>query len=154
MNELSCHIPKIILQVVCEGYIESLTRRISGSADINQLLAPYFAPKDREEFVGLYLDAKNGIVGLHTISIGSLPHTIVHPREVFKAAILVNASAIIIAHNHPSGDPTPSQEDRLLTSRLESAGSLMGMRLLDHVVFGRGRYVSFADQGWMNVSGS
>jgi DNA repair protein RadC len=73
----------------------------------------------------------------------------VHPREVFALAVRESAAAVIFLHNHPSGDPTPSQEDRLLTDRLITAGKLLGIRVLDHVIVGDGRYVSFADEGWM-----
>jgi len=73
-----------------------------------------------------------------------------HPREIFRLAVMASAAAIIIAHNHPSGDPTPSQEDHVLTARLVSAGDVLGIRVLDHVVIGDARYVSFADQGWLN----
>ncbi|MBY0248594.1 MAG: hypothetical protein K2Q17_13090 [Nitrospiraceae bacterium] len=75
--------------------------------------------------------------------------SIVHPREVFKPAILLNSAAIICAHNHPSGDPEPSSEDRVLTARLRQAGDLIGITVLDHVILGDDRTFSFADQGWL-----
>jgi DNA repair protein RadC len=74
----------------------------------------------------------------------------VHPREVFASAVRESAAAVIFLHNHPSGDPTPSLEDRHLTERLAEAGRLLGIPVLDHVIIGDGRYVSFADQGWLN----
>ncbi|MDF0668780.1 MAG: JAB domain-containing protein [Nitrospira sp.] len=107
-----------------------------------------FAGLDREQFLVCCLDAKHGIIGVNIVSIGSLTVSIVHVREVFKPAILLNACAIIAAHNHPSGDPTPSQEDRALTTRLREAGDLLGIRLLDHLILGDDRHYSFADQGW------
>jgi DNA repair protein RadC len=73
----------------------------------------------------------------------------VHPREVFAFAVRESAAAVIFLHNHPSGDPTPSPEDRRLTDRLATAGKLLGIRVLDHVIIGDSRYVSFADEGWM-----
>jgi DNA repair protein RadC len=73
----------------------------------------------------------------------------VHPREVFALAVRESAAAVIFLHNHPSGDPTPSPEDRQLTDRLATAGKLLGIRVLDHVIIGDGRYVSFADEGWL-----
>ncbi len=82
------------------------------------------------------LDGRNVLIGLHHVSTGSLTTTLVHPREVFKAAILANAAAVILVHNHPSGDPAPSAEDVALTTRLRDAGDLMGIRVLDHVVLG------------------
>jgi DNA repair protein RadC len=110
----------------------------------------HFEPLDREQFVVLVLDGKNRIVGFNVVSVGSLTAALVHPREVFKAAVLSNAAALILAHNHPSGDPTPSTEDRALTSRLRQAGELLGIRVLDHVVLGdEGRFVSMAEgEGW------
>jgi DNA repair protein RadC len=74
------------------------------------------------------------VIGIHTVSVGSLSASIVHPREVFKAAILSNCAALILAHNHPSGDPHPSQEDRVLTARLVEAGKLVGISVLDHII--------------------
>jgi len=105
------------------------------------------ASLDREEFRIYLLDAKHHITALHTVSIGHLTSSLVHPREVFKAAILANAAALIAVHNHPSGDPTPSQEDHALTQRLINAGSLMGIELLDHVIIGHPGSYSFADHG-------
>lgn len=111
-------------------------------------LRPYFAGLDREQFLVCCLDAKNASIGVNIVSIGTLTLSLVHPREVFKPAILLNAAAIIAVHNHPSGDPTPSPEDRTLTTRLREAGDLLGIRLLDHLILGDDRLYSFADQGW------
>ena len=84
------------------------------------------------------------------MSQGSLTLSIVHPREVFNLAVRESAAAVIFLHNHPSGDPSPSEEDRTLTSRLVEAGNILGIRVLDHLIIGDGKYVSFADQGWMS----
>ena len=92
------------------------------------------ASADREVFVVLHLDTRNRVVAHETTSIGSQNASLVHPREVFKAAILKGATSIILAHNHPSGDPAPSKEDIDLTHRLVEAGGLMGIQVLDHVV--------------------
>src|SRR5262245_3542184 len=99
--------------------------------------------------VVILLDRKNAPIGLNTVSIGSLTANVVHMREVFKPAILANAAALLCGHNHPSGDPAPSREDRALTQRLVDAGKLLGMSLIDHVVIGDGTtaFFSFADQG-------
>jgi len=105
---------------------------------------------DREEFRVLLLDAKHHVMGVHTVSIGSLTVSIVHPREVYKAAILANAAAIIGIHNHPSGHPDPSPEDHALTRRLSEAGNILGITLLDHVVIGQTTHYSFADQGQLS----
>lgn len=105
---------------------------------------------DREEFRVLLLDAKHHVMGVHTVSIGSLTVSIVHPREVYKAAILANAAAIIGIHNHPSGHSTPSEEDHALTRRLAEAGTILGIALLDHVIIGHEQHYSFADQGLLS----
>jgi DNA repair protein RadC len=103
--------------------------------------------EDREHFTVVLLDARNRVVGVNTVSIGTLTASLVHPREVFKPAILANAAAIIVAHNHPSGDPEPSNEDVAITQRLGEAGALLGIRLLDHLVLGAdGAFVSLADR--------
>jgi len=102
---------------------------------------------DREAFLVLHLDQKNRTTGLEVVSIGSLGATLVHPREVFKSAILSNAAAILVFHNHPSGDPTPSREDREMTGRLKSAGEILGIPLIDHVVIASEGYRSFAESG-------
>ena len=116
-----------------------------GAADV---LRPLFADVDREQFLVCGLDAKHCIIGVNVVSMGSLTMSIVHPREVFKPLILMNAAAWICAHNHPSGDPTPSQEDRQLTTRLRQGADLLGISLLDHLILTDARYYSFADQGW------
>ena len=138
-------LPQVRVMLIRE---ETATYRpkITQSADVYNL-SQDMRDLDREEFRILLLDTKHRVVGVHTVAIGSLNTAIVHPREVFKAAILANAAAIIGIHNHPSGDPTPSPEDRALTKRLAEAGNTLGIRLLDHVVIGDQRFYSFADHG-------
>ncbi len=92
------------------------------------------------------LNTKNNITGINVVSIGSLNSSLVHPREVFKAAILGNAAAIILAHNHPSGDPSPSPEDLEITRRLVEAGKILGIEVLDHVIIGD-RWESLKERG-------
>lgn len=106
---------------------------------------------DRECFVAMLLDGKNRITGLHLVSQGSLNQSIVHPRETFKAAILANAAAVILAHNHPTGDLTPSSEDIAITRRLKDAGELLGVRVLDHIIIDTdsGSSSSFVEKGLM-----
>lgn len=110
-------------------------------------LKPHFQGLDRECFLALLLNAKNGVLAVETVSVGILNSSLVHPRELFKAAIAHSAAGIVIAHNHPSGDPTPSPEDILLTKRLMEAGKLMGIEIIDHVVVGGGRWVSLKEEG-------
>ena len=101
-----------------------------------------------QAFVAAFLTAQHRIVGLHTVSVGCLTRSLVHPREVYKPAILASAAAIIVAHNHPSGDPEPSADDIALTRRLVAAGELLGIKLLDHLVLGEdGSYVSLSERG-------
>ena len=92
------------------------------------------------------LDTKNNITGIFTVSTGSLNASIVHPREIFKRAVLQNAASIIICHNHPSGDPAPSKEDINITKRLKEAGDLIGIKLLDHLIIGDNNYISLKER--------
>ena len=101
---------------------------------------------NREHFVGFYLNSRNQVLRREIISIGSLNASIVHPREVFLPAVAMSAASIILAHNHPSGDPTPSEEDLAITRRLVEAGRLLGIELLDHVVVARDAYASFKER--------
>lgn len=104
---------------------------------------------DREYFVAMLLDGKNRITAVNVVSVGSLNQSIVHPRETFKAAILSNAAAVILAHNHPTGDLTPSREDLEITRRLKEAGELLGIKILDHIIVDTetGRNKSFVSLG-------
>ena len=95
------------------------------------------------------LNTKNNITGIFTVSTGSLNDSIVHPREVFKRAMLQNAASIIICHNHPSGDATPSAEDINITKRLHEAGEILGIKLLDHIVAGDNSYTSLKEKGFI-----
>jgi DNA repair protein RadC len=127
--------------------------QMRSSKDVAQLLRAYLQGVDREYFVVLFVDQKNRLTGIHTVSMGSLTGSIVHPREVFKAAILAQAAAIICGHNHPSGDLQPSREDRAMTTRLYQAGKLLGIQVLDHIIIGsEGKHFSFADEGLLDAS--
>jgi DNA repair protein RadC len=123
-------------------------QRFRSSADVFTIFRDRFEKLDREEFVVLLLDAKNTMLDFNVVSVGALTTTIVHPREVFKPALLTNAANIILMHNHPSGDPSPSQEDLTITKRLRETGEIMGIRVLDHLIFGDGQYLSFVDDGY------
>jgi DNA repair protein RadC len=140
-------IPIYRVTLVREGKMPTYESRIRSSANAYSVLQEFLADTDREHFVILMLDQKNQVIGLHTVSIGSLTASVVHPRETFKAAILANAAAIICGHQHLSGDPQPSREDRAITQRLVESGKLLGINVLDHVIVGDGRYFSFADEG-------
>jgi DNA repair protein RadC len=133
--------------LVREATVPLRTARVGTASVAASIVRDYLAHVDREHFMVLLLNRKNTLIGIHIVSVGSLTASVVHPREVFKAAILGNAAAIICAHNHPSGDPHPSQEDRTLTARLVQAGKLLGIDVLDHVIVGDGTntHFSFAD---------
>ena len=107
----------------------------------------HYSHSPREEFVALILDSKNKLISIDTISIGTINTTIVHPREVFKNAIKRSANAVILVHNHPSGDPTPSKEDIQITKRLFEVGEIVGINVLDHIVIGANRHYSFKEKG-------
>lgn len=141
-------LPRFRVSLVRENRAAAPSLPISTSVTAAALLAPCFKGIDREQFVICGLDAKHRIIGLNIVSVGSLTLSIVHPREVFKPLILMNACAAICAHNHPSGDPDPSSEDRVLTARLRQAGELLGINLLDHIILGDERTYSFADHSW------
>lgn len=120
---------------------------LSNPRAVFEYLSPRMSHLDRERFTVVLLTAKNQVIDVESISEGTLTATLVHPREVFKAAIRQSAHAVILAHNHPSGDPTPSREDRELTSRLVQAGRVIGIEVLDHLVIGQGCYTSFRERG-------
>jgi len=128
--------------------VHGLLTAFRGSGDIWAAFRDHFSLLDREVFAVVILDTKHRMVGYHEVSVGTVNASMVHPREVFKAIILANASAFVIMHNHPSGDPTPSKEDIEITRRLRELGDLLGVRVLDHIVFGDGKYVSFVDDGY------
>jgi DNA repair protein RadC len=107
----------------------------------------------REVFAVALLDGKHRLRRWERVSVGTLTASLVHPREVFRAAIREAAAAVVVAHNHPSGDPEPSTEDRHVTRRLVDAGRLLGIPVLDHVVVGDARCVSFRERGWLPASG-
>jgi DNA repair protein RadC len=114
---------------------------------VNQVLIKEMRDYDREHFLVLYLDRKGGVKAKEDVSIGGLHSSIVHPREVFKTAVKRSAASIILAHNHPSGDPAPSKEDIEITRRLIEAGSIMGIEIIDHVIIGENTYCSFKEKG-------
>ncbi len=121
------------------------SNRFTSPLQIFQMFS-FLQQETKEYFLTLHLDGKNRIVCMEEVSVGSLNQSIVHPREVFKTALLSSAAAIVLMHNHPSLDPTPSREDREITRRLKEAGDLLGIRVLDHIIVGQS-YFSFVEQG-------
>ena len=128
--------------------LESLTRFTSPS-QVFEHLDYEFRDRRKEYFMALLLDGKNRIIRRAQISEGSLNQSIVHPREVFNVAVRESAAALILLHNHPTGDPTPSPEDLEVTRRLCEAGELMGIKVLDHIIIGDGSFYSFSERGIM-----
>ena len=124
--------------------------RIQGPADVYELCAPALRDLRQEEFRVLLLNTQHAVLRELVITRGTLDASVVHPREVFRAAISESAAAIVLVHNHPSGDPAPSREDREVTDQLAAAGRLIGISVLDHVVVGDGRYVSFVEMGLLS----
>ncbi len=120
---------------------------IRSPQDAADLMMPRLRYENKEHFIALLLSTKNHVLAAPTISIGSLNASLVHPRELFRAAINNSAAAVILIHNHPSGDPSPSQEDIALTKRLLDAGRILDISVLDHVIIGDGKYVSFKEKG-------
>ena len=125
--------------------------RFSCPRDAAQYLEGILSHESVEVFLILCLTTKHSPIAYHEVSRGTLDATLVHPREIFKVAFLANAACLILAHNHPSGDPTPSSEDLTLTKTLAEAGSLLGVKIIDHIIIGRdGRYHSFRERGLLD----
>ena len=119
--------------------------RLASPGDAASYLMSMLRHETHEKFVVVLLDAKNRVMSTRQVSEGSLTSAVVHPREVFAPAVVMHAASILVAHNHPSGDPEPSKEDKQLTEALEKAGELLGIPLLDHVIIGDGRHYSFKE---------
>ncbi len=132
-----------------ETFVEEPKRKISSPKDVYSFMYPKYREQKREKFITLYLDTKNQILKEEVISIGSLNASVVHPREVFKGALELSSASIIIIHNHPSGDPSPSREDIIVTEKLVDGGKLLGIDVLDHIIIGDGRYTSLKDEGFI-----
>jgi len=144
---IRCIKPVFSREVVRESMPSYITtNRFTSPRQIYELFSD-LVQESKEHFMALHLDGKNRIVCFDRVSVGSLNQSIVHPREVFKSAILSSAAALILVHNHPTGDPTPSAEDLAITRRLSEVGDLVGIRVLDHVIVGDGEYLSFAERG-------
>jgi DNA repair protein RadC len=129
-----------------ETFTEEERPRISSPEAAYRFLYPKLREQKKESFIALHLDTKNQLLREETVSVGSLNANIVHPREVFKTAIQESAAAIIVAHNHPSGDPSPSQNDIDITRKLVETGRVMGIELYDHIIVGNGRFLSLKEQ--------
>lgn len=141
-------IPLLQTQLVCEYAFAFDERiRVTSPKDLHGVLQTYFRLKDREEFLVCLLDTSCSLIGLHVASVGGLAASIVEPRQVFKVAILANAAAILVAHNHPSENPEASREDVKVTKQLAEAGKIMGIPLYDHVICAGKSFTSLAEKG-------
>jgi DNA repair protein RadC len=121
--------------------------QITTPRSVAEFLIPQYGDRPVEQFGIVLLDTKHRVLRTTVLSVGTLDASIVHPREIFREAAAGGAAALVLFHNHPSGDPEPSREDRVLTERLMAAGILMGIDVLDHIILGDGRYFSFREKG-------
>jgi len=138
---------RIRWQMVREEGPETLPFKDAGDV-ATHLIRQGYADRDREAFIVLLLDVKHRVIAEEIVSIGILDGSLIHPREVFKAAVAGGAAAIILAHNHPSGDPAPSGQDQEVTNRLRKAGEILGIPVVDHVIVGSsGAHFSFREGG-------
>lgn len=141
-------IPRFDVRLVRDGRVATLEPTIiRRPEDTLPVLEAELSELGYEKFIALALNTKNHVTAVLPVSSGSLNASIVHPRELFQRAILANCASLILAHNHPSGDPAPSPEDIALTRKLIEAGLLLDIPVLDHIVLGYGRFVSFKERG-------
>ena len=139
--------PFYVAELTKRRYRSKVPKPVRGPDDVIALIGRKLRTESREHFVVLLLNARHECMAVETVSIGSLNASIVHPREVFRAAVLAAAANILVAHNHPSGDPEPSEEDIAITRRLAQVGELLGIGLLDHVVIAKRGAVSLRERG-------
>ncbi|HFR4142336.1 TPA: RadC family protein [Bacillus cereus] len=149
INQSAKRVDIVKLKMVKESSLLYKERRVKSPEDASLLFRQFLDGADREYFIVLCLDIKNQPTAINVCHIGSLNSSIVHPREVLKPAIISNAASIIVAHNHPSNDPTPSSEDLEVTKRLIEAGKVVGIDVLDHLIVCEGSFISLKEKGHM-----
>ena len=149
MSNVAKRINIVSIKMIKEASFLYQTRTISSPKDAYEMIKEQLEGVDREQFIIACLNTKNEPTNITLVSVGSLNKAIVHPREVFKTAILSNAASIMAFHNHPSGETTPSQQDIQLTKRLYEAGELLGIKLLDHLIIGDGSFTSLKEKGYL-----
>jgi len=154
VKEEQNHVPAkrvdiVSLRMVKESSLLYKDRNVRSPQDGYKLFKQFLGELDREYFVVMCLDVKNQPTAINVCHIGSLNASIVHPREVMKTAIMSNSASIIVAHNHPSGKPEPSQEDIDVTKRLAEAGKILGIELMDHLIIGEDTFISLKEKGYL-----
>ena len=149
MSNVAKRIDIVSIKMVKESSFQYLARQILSPSDAYEMIKDHLQDLDREQFIIACLNTKNEPTNITVVSVGSINKAIVHPREVFKTAILSNAASIMAFHNHPSGETTPSQQDIQLTNRLYEAGELLGIKLLDHLIIGDGTFTSLKEKGYL-----
>ncbi|EFF64570.1 DNA repair protein RadC family protein [Turicibacter sanguinis PC909] len=149
MSNVAKRIDIVSIKMIKESSFLYQTRTISSPKDAYEMIKEQLEGLDREQFIIACLNTKNEPTNISVVSVGTLNKAIVHPREVFKTAILSNAASIMAFHNHPSGETTPSQQDIQLTNRLYEAGELLGIKLLDHLIIGDGTFTSLKEKGYL-----
>lgn len=136
----------VSLRMIREATVKGIYDTISSPADVGAMVQKLIGSNDRENFGVVCLDTKNRPTHISIVSVGTLNSSVVHPREVFKAAILSNSASIILFHNHPSGNTNPSNTDLEVTERLVEAGRIIGIQVLDHVIVSEERYISMKEK--------
>lgn len=138
-----------IIREKSETYYDG-RKSLNNPNDVAKLFKEYYEENfdmDKEHFSIIMVDTKNKMIGINLVSMGIINQSLIHPREVFRPAIIVSANAIFLCHNHPSGDPTPSKEDINTTKRLKEVGKILGIEILDHIILGDNRYTSLLEKG-------
>ncbi len=137
----------VTIKIIKESSVLYKGRKVGSPADAYSLIKDFFNCADREQLFVCSLDTKNVPLTINLCSIGTLNTALIHPREIYKSAILSNAASIILYHNHPSGDPKASKEDISITLRLKECGKLLGIELVDHIIVGDGNFISLKEKG-------
>jgi len=148
-NKPRYRLPVYRVELVREQHLAADNEIVTAPSEVAAIFRRLHENADREHLVVFCLDAKNCLRAINTVSVGDLSSAIVSPREVFKPAVIANAAGIILIHNHPSGDPTPSHDDIAVTRRISECGRLLGIELLDHVVVGEKAHTSLRERGFV-----
>ncbi|HEV2149794.1 MAG TPA: JAB domain-containing protein [Longimicrobiaceae bacterium] len=143
-------VPAYKLQLVRDRTVPIRTRLCRSPREAADLFRAYVGDSDREHMVAIFLDTQNRFIGVHTVATGTVDYCIVGPREAFKAALLYNATSLVLAHNHPPGEHNPSDDDIQLTRQLQEAAELLDIVVMDRIVIGESGYASFIELGLLD----